>query len=307
MIYSSNVATATMLSQYVGIDNYKEFLDRYHLYRKVNTDGIDEVSGYTNYGLSPVDDITATYGQGSSLTMLQLIQAYTAMFGNGEMIKPYFIDKIVDPMTRTVLYQGGRKVVSRPISEESAKYLQSILEKVVSDKEGTCRHYAAKTVKVMGKTGTSEIAVDGEYDTENNIISVMLGFPYEDPEYMVYFAYVSPETVYFNYDQKPIPDLIDTIVSLGGDSQVEGDEVPENSVFFPMPNLRSKDLQEGLAELEDKHLDVVVIGDGERIVDQHPSPFESVHTGRRVFLETNGNHILLPDFTDWTRKDLVEY
>ncbi|MBQ4019104.1 MAG: penicillin-binding protein, partial [Erysipelotrichaceae bacterium] len=41
LIYSSNVATATLLSEYVGVDNYKDYLEKYHLYQTVNSDGID--------------------------------------------------------------------------------------------------------------------------------------------------------------------------------------------------------------------------------------------------------------------------
>ena len=309
LIYSSNVATATLLSQYVGIDNYRDYLEKYHLYQKVNTDGIDEVSGYTNYGLSPVDDITATYGQGSSTTMLQLLQAYTAIFGNGEMIKPYLIDKIVDPNTNTVVYQGSRKVVSTPISKDTAKQMQDLLRRVVAEPDGTCRHYAAKTVEVMGKTGTSEIPLDGGYAEDENIISCMLGFPYEDPQYMLYFAYVSPETVYFNYDIKPIPDLIDRIALLenlifnGNEGQGDQKYIERHE----MPNLLSKNMNEARKMLEDLDLQVIEISDGSHVVDQLPKEKEDVYTYQRVFLLSDGNIITVPDFTGWTRREVIDF
>ncbi|MBR5754942.1 MAG: penicillin-binding protein [Erysipelotrichaceae bacterium] len=308
LIYSSNVATATLLSQYVGIENYEEYMHRYHLYERVNSDGIDEIAGYTNYGLSPVDDITATYGQGSSLTMLQLLQAYTAIFGNGEMIKPYFIDKIVDPNTNTTVYQGTRNVVSTPISRETANQMHDLLRRVVSDPEGTCRHYAAKTVEVMGKTGTSEIPIDGGYDENTSIISCMLGFPYDDPEYMVYFAYVSPETVYYNYDIKPIPDLIDRIALLQNIGFDEDDVETEKYIYkYEMPLLRSKKTAEAYDLLDRYDLEAVVIGDGEIVVDQYPKTGEIIYTNQKVFLMTDGSNIALADMEGWTRKDIVNY
>jgi penicillin-binding protein 2B len=308
LIYSSNVATATLLSQYVGISNFEEYLNKYHLYQNVNTDGIDEVPGYTNYGLSPVDDITATYGQGSSTTMLQLLQAYTAIFGNGEMIKPYLIEKIVDPNTNTVVYQGSRKVVSTPISNESARQMQDLLRRVVSEPDGTCRHYAAKTVDVMGKTGTSEIPLDGGYAEDQNIISCMLGFPYEDPEYMVYFAYVSPETVYYNYEIKPIPDLIDRIALLENLTISEEDMNSQQYIEkYEMPNLLSKKVSDAKDLLDDCGLNVIVISDGLRVIDQYPKAGDDVYTYRKVFLLSDGNSQTLPDFNGWTRKDVIYY
>ena len=307
LIYSSNVATATLLSQYVGVDGYEEYLHRYHLYEKVNSDGISEVTGLTNYGNSPVDDITATYGQGSSTTMLQLLQAYTAIFGDGEMIKPYIIDKIVDPNTDTIVYKGSRKVVDTPISAETAKQMQDLLRRVVSDPEGTCRHYKAKTVEVMGKTGTSEIPLDGEYSEDESIISCMLGFPYEDPQYMVYFAYVTPTTVYHNYDIKPIPDLIDRIALLENISFDENGNGPKYIEEYDMPKLLSKRIDEAKTILEDMDLEIIVIGDGNNVTGQYPLENTKVYSGHKVFLLSDGKNITIPDFTGWSRKEVINY
>ena len=308
LIYSSNVATATLLSQYVGVDNYKTYLDKFHLYQDVNTDGIDEIAGFTNYGLSPVDCITATYGQGSSTTMLQLLQAYTAIFGNGEMLKPHIIDKIVDPNTNSIIYQETREVVSKPISENVARNMQDLLRRVVSDEAGTCRHYEAKTVHVMGKTGTSEIPEDGTYSETDSIISCMLGFPYEDPKYMVYYAYISPETVYYNYDIKPVPDLIDRIALLEGLNVDESEESGQRIVNkYEMPNLLGEDINIATSELTQINPEIIQIGSGNIVVDQYPKALDDVYTNQKVFLLTDNNNIVLPDFTGWTRKEIISY
>ena len=308
LIYSSNVATATLLSQYVGKDNYEDYLHRFHLYQNVETDGISEISGYTNYGLSPVDDICATYGQGSSTTMLQILQAYTAIFGNGEMVKPYIIDRIVDPNTDTTVYKGTRNVVERPIKEDTARQMQDLLRRVVSDEAGTCRHYAAKTVDVMGKTGTSEIALEGEYSEDINIVSCMLGFPYEDPQYEIYYAYVSDKTVYYNYDHKPIPDLIDRIALLKSNS-ITGDLDPAEKYTqkYSMPNLlahKVSDIEDIMADID---VNVIMIGDGNNVISQYPEEGEDVYTDQKVFIKTDGKNIYLPDFTNWTRKEVIGY
>ena len=307
LIYSSNVATATLLSQYVGVDGYEDYIHRFHLYEKVNSDGISEVTGLTNYGNSPVDDITATYGQGSSTTMLQLLQAYTAIFGNGEMLKPYIIDKIVDPNSDTLVYKGGKKSAGTPISSETARAMQDLLRRVVSDPEGTCRHYAAKSVEVMGKTGTSEIPLDGEYSEDENIISCMLGFPYEDPQYMVYFAYVSPKTLYYNYEVKPIPDLIDRIAALENISFDENGNGPKFIEEYDMPKLLSKKTGIAKEEFEAMDLNVIVIGDGDNVIGQYPSENSKVYSGHKVFLLTDGRNIAIPDFTGWSRKEVINY
>ena len=308
LIYSSNVATATLLSSYVGIDNFEKYIEKYHIYQDVNTDGIDEIPGFTNYGLSPVDCITATYGQGSSTTMLQLLQIYTAIFGNGEMLKPYIIDKIVDPNNDKIIYQGNRTVVSTPISESTANQMKDLLRRVVSDEAGTCRHYEAKTVNVMGKTGTSEIPMDGTYSETDSIISCMLGFPYEDPKYMVYYAYISPETVYYNYDIKPIPDLIDRIALLEGiNIEEEGNQGEKVINKYEMPNLINKNYENVIDLLDELNSKVIKIGNGTKVVKQYPEVGDDIYTNQRVFLLTDENEITLPDFIGWTRKEIISY
>ena len=309
LIYSSNVATATLLSKYVGIKRYKEYIDRFHLYQRVNTDGISEIPGYTNYGLSAADCITATYGQGSSTTMLQLMQAYTAIFGNGEMIRPYIIDKIVDPNTNNIVYKGSREIVSKPISSATADHMHELLRRVVSDEAGTCRHYEAKTVNVMGKTGTSEIPLDGTYSEDENIVSCMLGFPYEDPQYMVYYAYVSKETVYYNYDIKPIPDLIDHIALLEG---LNIEEQEENSVplvieKYEMPNVLFSNVDEVEEKLKEYNVEVIKIGEGNNVIKQYPDAQDILYSDQKVFLLTDSKEYIVPDFTNWTRKEIINY
>jgi len=310
LIYSSNVATSTLLTQYVGINNYKKYLEAFHLYcdLEVNSDGIDEVVGYSNYGYSPADDLTAAYGQGSTVTMLQLLQAYTAIFGNGEMIKPYYIDKIVDPNNEKVVYQAQRDVVSTPISSDTAKQMQELLRRVVTDEQGTARHYKVEGVDIIAKTGTADIASNGDYEKDNAINSVMLAFPYEDPQYEVYVAYESSTTIYYNYDKKPINDLVSSIARLTDVGYtLENDEIVTEIKTSPMPNLLGEDINEAISSLDELDLDIITIGNGDSVIDQMPRKDNNVYTKQKVFLLTNDDNVTLPDFTNWTRKEIVNY
>lgn len=309
LIYSSNVATSTLLCNYVGYDNYKKYLEAFHIYtsQEVNTDGIDENVGYSNYGLSPVDDITATYGQGSTVNTLQLLQAYTAIFGNGEMIKPYFIDKIYDPNNDSIVYEGKREVVSTPIKQETAKRMQDLLRKVVTDSAGTARHYACKNVEVIAKTGTADFVSAGEYVDGVVINSVMLAFPYEKPEYMVYVAYESTTSVYYNYEKKPINDLVEKIALLK-EVNIKKDNVENVDVIkYTMPELVNKDLNSALNILESMDVNAIIIGDGNNIINQYPNVNDDLYREEKVFLLTDGKTKYVPNFINWTRKEIINY
>lgn len=65
-------------------------------------------------------------------TMLQLLQAYSAVLSDGTMVRPYVIDSIVSADQR-VLYQGKTQVVGNPINATTAKKLQELMSLVVNE------------------------------------------------------------------------------------------------------------------------------------------------------------------------------
>lgn len=307
LIYSSNVATSTLLTDYVGPDKFSEYLDKFGFFKAVDTDGIAEETGTKNYTW-PADRLALTYGQGSSVTTLQLLQAYTAIFGNGEMIKPYFIDKVVDTDTNTVVYRGKRTVSGTPIKESTAKQLQTLIERVVSDPAGTAQYYAIDEVKIMAKTGTSEIAEGVGYNSNDSITSVMLAFPADNPKYMMYYAYVSPYDYYNHTYSKPITNFIKKVAILTNVGyEAKEIEVSNSIVKHEMPSVVNESYNDALNTLNNLNLDVYKIGNNETVIGQYPKAGETVYTNSKVFLITEGGTSELPNFNGWTRKELINY
>lgn len=306
LILSSNVATSTLLSDYVGTGNYLNYLRNFGFFEKVDTDNIPEITGTLNYTY-PSEKLALTYGQGSSVTMLQLLQAYTAIFGNGEMVKPYYIDHIVDPNTNEIVYQAERTVVSTPIKESTAKQMQALLERVVSDPKGTAKFYSVDEVNIMAKTGTSEIAVDGSYGSSDSITSVMLAFPADNPQYMIYFAYISPYDYYNHTYSTPVKNLIRRVAILTNVGYNLSDNQINHSVTRnSMPALINMPSAEAYNLLSDEY-DVILIGNGNTIIDQYPLAGDDAYTGQKVFLTTNSSFVSCPDFKGWSRKEISEY
>ena len=308
LIYSSNVATSTLLSDYVGTDRYSEYLEKFGFFQNVETDGIAEVPGIKHYTW-PSEKLSLTYGQGSSVTMLQLIQAYTAIFGNGEMVKPYYIDKIVDSDNNEVVYSGNRTVVSKPIKESTARQIQALLERVVSDKAGTAKYYAVDEVDIIAKTGTSEIVEGSGYNSDDSITSVMLAFPADNPKYMIYFAYVSPYDYYNHTFSTPIKDLIRrTAILTDVGYKANQNQINNTITKDVMPNLVGKSSYEAIDLLKNEYnTDVVVIGNGDKVLKQYPENGEDVYSKSKTFIVTDTDNIELPDFTGWTRKEVIIY
>jgi len=306
LIYSSNVATSTLLTDYVGPDKFSEYLDRFGFFKAVDTDGIEEETGTKNFTW-PADRLALTYGQGSSVTTLQLLQAYSAIFGNGEMVKPYFIDKVVDTDSNTVVYRGKRTVSGNPIKESTAKQLQALLERVVSDPAGTAQFYAIDEVKIMAKTGTSEIAEGVGYNSNDSITSVMLAFPADNPKYMMYYAYVSPYDYYNHTYSKPITNFIKKVAILTNVGyEAKEVEVSNSIVKHEMPNVLNETYTDANNTLSSLGLNVIKIGNNETVIGQYPKAGDTVYTKSKVFVITEGDSEL-PNFNGWTRKELINY
>ena len=70
----------------------------------------DEANGSIKFNYA-TEIATAAFGQGITTTPIQNIQALTSIANDGMMLKPYIVDKIVDPNTNKVMYQGGREEI----------------------------------------------------------------------------------------------------------------------------------------------------------------------------------------------------
>ncbi|MBR3167616.1 MAG: penicillin-binding protein [Erysipelotrichaceae bacterium] len=305
LIYSANVATSTLLTDYVGSRTFEEYLNAFGFFKPVDTDGIPENPGKKNF-YYPSEKLALTYGQGSSVNMLQLLQAYSAIFGNGEMVKPYFIDRVVDE-NGEVIYRGERTVVGRPIKESTAKQMQELLARVVTDEGGTAKWYGIDEVNIMAKTGSGEIAWEGSYGSEYAIISVMQAFPAEDPQIMIYFAYIAPYDYQIHTRSAPIQELTKKVYILTTNQRREHKEGYYTAEKTEMQDLTGMTPDNAQAIVEDSGAVPYLIGTGTKIIDQWPKPGDDLYGGEKVFLLTRTNEFTVEDFTGWTRKEIVNY
>ena len=74
-----------------------------------------------------------------------------------------------------------------------------------------------------------------------------------------------------------------------------------------MPSLINHSIEYVNSQMEGKNVNIVMIGDGNTIVDQFAKEGSTVYSYDRVFLKTNGENITMPDMTNWTRKDITAF
>ena len=308
LIYSLNSVAGTVQNEVITPDINLEYLRKFGFFNDVDTDGLPEATGTLNFTY-PSDKLSLSFGQGSTVTMLQLMQAYSAVFSDGTMVKPYFVDSIRDGYDNSkYIYKANKTVVGHPITSDTAKQLQSILYRVVNDDKGTGRGYRIPECKVMGKTGTTEFAVDGSYQSGKYIYSFMGALPADNPQILVYYALQIDSSVPVN--QQPQVNLLRRIAMQYGFAQQTA-ETPENTAetvsVYEMPSLINHSLSYVQDTLSSYGTELYNLGDGNTVIRQYPQVGHSVTTGQKVFLVTNANTIYIPNMVGWSRQDVAGF
>lgn len=148
-----------------------------------------------------IDLATASFGQGISVTPIQLVTAVNAIANGGKLMKPTVVEKIITPDDKTITIEP--KVVGQPISYASSKVMTWMMVNAVE--KGEAKFTAIPNYSVAGKTGTAQIAVEGHYDPTNTNASFVGFFPAEDPKITMLVVINKPRTsIYGSETAAPI-------------------------------------------------------------------------------------------------------
>lgn len=306
---SSNVGICELLANYMNYDSLGKYLDRFGFFQETGIPYISEQTGTKNIDV-PMDYLRTGFGQSSSITVLQLMQAYSAIFNDGVMVRPYVVDSIEDAKTGGVKKQYSTKAKGTPISKETANKVTEMMKHVL-DEGMSGERFAIDGVSMAAKTGTGEIynVEQGKYDTVNYTSSVMAAAPAEDPKIMVYWGMIGPN--YEAYSAKQFQDIMRAaLIAYGVSSETkESDKTQEEEKWetYTMPNLVNHSVSYAGSKTENWKCQMVYIGGGSTILRQYPPAGSTISSQDRVFLLTDGNAITMPDMTGWTRKDITAF
>lgn len=302
--YSSNVA-ATELALKMGNEKLRSFYQKAGFGNKTNIELPNEYKGQINFK-EKTELATASFGQGMTITPIQMLQALTMIANDGDMIKPYIIDHIVDSKGK-VTYKGEKTLVRNVISKANANNMKEMMKDVIYSDLTDARYYKADNITVIGKTGTAQIAgpnglyLDGKYDYIRSFAGM---FPYEDPEYIIYIAtkqFVGPISVV----AKNTATAIEEIAKYK--DIVEVDNSLDKTKIIQLDSYLNHDTEMVKEKLTEQGLNVYVVGNGNRIINQLPLKNEKILKGSKVFLLTNGDEYLMPDMTGWTSGEVISF
>ncbi len=142
----------------------------------------------------PVNKATAAFGQGISITPLQMISALGTIANKGKLLKPKIVDKIIysDGKEEPVTTQEVRQVIKEDTANKIVAMMVSVVER------GHGKKAQVEGYKVAGKTGTAQVANPaGGYFTDRSIGSFGGFFPASDPQIVMLVRLDNPKNVEF--------------------------------------------------------------------------------------------------------------
>jgi len=188
----SQNAGAVFVASKLGAADLNAYLKSFGFGQRTGVDLSAETTGIVRPLAEwyPVDLGTISFGQGLSVTPLQLASAYAAIANGGTLYQPYVVASRRDADGE---HRTAPVAVRRVISEETSATLVTMLTATVDN--GIANAAALKGYSVAGKTGTAQIPSDEGRYVDDAYISSFAGFvPAIDPRMVVVVVLEKPQS-----------------------------------------------------------------------------------------------------------------
>ncbi|MEA3449670.1 MAG: penicillin-binding protein 2 [Patescibacteria group bacterium] len=171
----------------VGAKNFAEYVKDFGFGEKtgieLETEGLSNIVNLERNRIRPVEAATASFGQGITATPIQLVTAFSAIANGGILMKPYLVEKIIEP--DGTIHQTNPQQLRRVIQEKNSFLLSGMMVHVIDG--GHAKLAGVKGYYAAGKTGTAQVSDQerGGY-LEKETIHSFVGFvPAEDPRFVM--------------------------------------------------------------------------------------------------------------------------
>lgn len=186
---SSNVGVSKLINKYFG-KNPKQFISKLnalHLNQKLGItipgEGIPRIKQVKDKDWYGTSLPWISIGYESLVTPLQTLTLYNAIANNGKMVKPHFVTAIKEN-GKTIKSFGTEVIEEQIVKLSTVAKAKQLMEGVV--KNGSGKGLNITAFKVGGKTGTAQIAKNGNYKDQNSVsyqASFVGYFPADKPLY----------------------------------------------------------------------------------------------------------------------------
>ena len=184
--HSSNIGMVQII-QRLQPSVYYGWLEKLGLGQAVSTDlpfvVASQLKSQEKFITLPIEPATTSFGQGFSLTPLQLVQMHGALANGGKLVTPHVIKGLVDSKNQ-MHYTPTRPAPRQIFSSITTQQVVEMMETVVDDGSGKASQIPG--YRIAGKTGTAQKASSSGGYISGAIITSFVGIlPVEAPRYVV--------------------------------------------------------------------------------------------------------------------------
>lgn len=311
--FSSNIGM-TMLEQRMGDEKWLNYLAKFRFGLPTRFGMGGEATG-----LFPAENIVtyamSSFGQGVSVTQVQMLRAFTAIANDGVMVQPQIIKRLYDPNTETNRW-AQTELMGNPVSKSATDQTLDYMVQVGTDPYFGTMYYSGvgPLIQVPGysvavKSGTAEIAGSdgsGYLTGENDYIqSVVAMVPAEDPEFIMYTTIQQPRERWTGlYWQDLINPILEEAMFIR--DSLDSDEPSADTAGvtdYLLPKLKGEGPGDTADELRRHLLHPIILGNGNKISKLSAEEGTNLAPGSQVLLLTN-KFETLPDFYGWTEENV---
>ncbi|MEG0710146.1 MAG: penicillin-binding transpeptidase domain-containing protein [Longicatena sp.] len=262
------------ISRRMGLDDEVKYVKKFGFGEKTGVDLPGESTGimFKKSDMGEVEQATVAFGQGISVTPIQLVSAFSAVVNGGTLYQPYITKSIHDATTHDIVSEYKPIEKRKVISEETSKQMRYALESVVANGGG--KQAYIEGYQIGGKTGTAQIAENGVYSSTNYILSFLSAAPMSNPEIVLYIAADSPQndvlyggTVIGPVIKACYEDILPYLKVKKVDKQI-----PKKLIWPETENIKVKDfVGKKKKDVIQEGINFTYIGEGETVLEQMPN------------------------------------
>ena len=267
--FSSNIGASKIIEKLSGEEYYK-YLKSFGFGEKTKIKLPGEVSGILSdsESWSKIKTANISFGQGLSVSSIQLAQALSIIANGGNFIKPYIIKKI-EKSNGEEIYLHKKSEAKRVLKFLTTKKLREMLKNVVET--GSAYRANIKGIDVSGKTGTAQFAENGKYHDKRFIVSFIGFVPSDQPQLLSVITIDYPKGPNAYGGTWAAPTFKRTIEKI----MVDENNFTKISEKRKAPSFIGKGKREAMEIAKNKKIKIKMHGNG-FVKKQYPKPGEKI-------------------------------
>lgn len=187
---SDNIAMI-FAAEATGADTLRKYIKNFGIGSNLGLDLQGDQAIPIKNSWAEVELATVSFGQGILTTSLQLVQAIGAIANHGQLMQLQILNSVFDPVSNNTI-EVAPKAIRQVIQPDTAAKVTQMMVTAAESGEAKWTYQPEHTV--AGKTGTSQVANAGGYDSSKTIASFIGFAPAQDPQFLMFVKLVEPKS-----------------------------------------------------------------------------------------------------------------